>query len=138
MRLKLILFTFAIFSSLAFSQVKLVGEVKDSDTGENLESVNIFLPELQRGTVTDKNGSYSIGGLPEGSFSVQFSYVGYKSKIVLVLLKGKEVNLNVELTPSKLEIGEVVVLGNNINELEKVPYKVEKVESADMKMEGIL
>ena len=138
MRLKLFLFILTICYSITFSQVRLTGNVKDSDTGENLVSVNIFLPELQRGTVTDKSGNYSIADLPNGSFSVQFSYVGYKSKIVLVLLKGKEVDLNVELTPSKLEIGEVVVLGNNINELEKVPYKVEKVETADMKKEGMI
>jgi iron complex outermembrane recepter protein len=138
MRLKLIFLILLIFSSLAFSQVKLTGEVKDSETGEKLESVNIFLPELQLGTFTDKNGNYSIENLPNGSFSVQFSYVGYKSKILLVLLKGNELNLNVDLTPSKLEIGEVVVLGNNINELEKVPYKIEKVETADLKQDGMI
>ena len=138
MRLKLFLFILAICSSITFSQVKLTGVVKDSDTGETLESVNIFLPELQRGTITDKNGNYSIENLPEGPFSVQFSYVGYKSKIILVLLKGKEIVLNTQLTPSKLEIGEVVVLGNNINELEKVPYKVEKLETSDMRKEGLI
>jgi iron complex outermembrane receptor protein len=137
-RLKLILFIFIIYSSFAFSQVKLIGEVTDSETGEKLESANIFLPEFQLGTVTDKNGSYSIENLPEGSFSVQFSYVGYKSRIILTLLKGNEVELNVNLTPSNLEIGEVVVLGNNINELEKVPYKVEKLETSDMRKEGLI
>ena len=138
MKLKLILFTIMLYTSLALPQVKLTGNVTDSKTGEKLESVNIFLPELQRGSITDNNGNYSIEKLPEGSFSVQFSYVGYKSKIIPVLLKGNEIDLNVKLTPSNLEIGEVVVLGNNINELEKVPYRVEKVETDDMKNDGMI
>ena len=127
-----------LLPSVIFAQVKLNGSVSDSETGEKLESVNIYIPELQRGTVTDKNGDYSIENLPKGSFSIQFSYVGYKSKVVLEYLNKKEVQLNISLEPSKLEIGEVVVLGNNINELEKVPYKVEKVSTDDMKRDGVI
>ena len=78
-----------LLPSVIFAQVKLNGSVSDSETGEKLESVNIYIPELQRGTVTDKNGDYSIENLPKGSFSIQFSYVGYKSKVVLEYLNKK-------------------------------------------------
>ena len=133
-----ILFTLFLLPSFLVGQVKLSGSVSDNETGKKLESVNIFLPELQRGTVSDNNGNYSIENLPKGSFSIQFSYVGYKSKILTVYLSDNSVELNVSLTPSELEIGEVVVLGNNINELEKVPYKVEKVSTGEMKKDGMI
>ena len=134
----IVIFILLLLPSMIFAQIKLTGIVSDSQTSEKLESVNIYLPELQRGTVSDNNGFYSIENLPKGSFSIQFSYVGYKSKVVLEYLNESEVQLNISLEPSKLEIGEVVVLGNNINELEKVPYKVEKVSTDDMKRDGVI
>ncbi len=134
----IVVYWLLLLPSILFAQVKLSGNVNDSESGSKLESVNIFIPELQRGTVTDISGNYSIDNLPKGSFSVQFSYVGYKSKVVIIYFDKSEVVQNVKLEPSKLEIGEVVVLGNNINELEKVPYKVEKISTDDMKKDGMI
>lgn len=138
MKFKFLFLFLFVSPAILFAQTKLSGTVTDSETGEKLESVNIFLPELQLGAVTNSDGNYTIENLPQGSFSVQFSYVGYKSQIIPVYLSGNSVELNAALTPSKLEIGEVVVLGNNVNEIEKAPYKIEKVSTGDLKKDGMI
>jgi iron complex outermembrane receptor protein len=127
-----------VFSTSLSAQIKLSGVVVDKSNGNFLESANIYLPELQRGVVTKSDGYYEISGLPEGIFQVQFSYVGYKSRIVSVELSEKNIELNMKLEPSQIELGNVVVLGNSVDELEKVPFKVEAVSGNFVKHDGFI
>jgi len=120
------------------AQVTLSGNVTDQTNNNKLERVNVYIPQLQTGTVTDNQGHYEITNLPNGYFQVQFSFVGYKSIVMSVDLKTEGEVLNVSLQTSNIEIGEVVVLGNSVNELEKVPYKVEKVSTDEIKQDGFI
>jgi iron complex outermembrane receptor protein len=132
-----IIFTLLI-SAEGWPQVKLSGKITDQKSGETLISVNIYFPELQRGTITDASGYYEFTNLPGGYFQIQFSYVGYKSQVVPIELKKENVVLNVAMVPSEVEIGEVVVLGNLINEIEKAPYKIERVSTDEIRKDGFI
>ena len=127
-----------IFSTMLSAQVKLSGNVEDKESGNALTGVNIYFPELQTGTVTDNKGNYEINNLPEGYFSIQFSYVGYKSQVLSVNLKNSNATLNVQLETSNIEIGDVVIIGNSIDESEKAPFKVEKVSAGTIKSDGFI
>jgi iron complex outermembrane receptor protein len=120
------------------AQSTLMGKVTDVNSGEPLPAVDVFIPELQQGVVSDNDGNYSITGLPGGNFTVQFSYVGYKTELVNAAVHRGENELNVSLQPSRLEIGEVVVLGNSEISKEKTPYKVEVASAQDLKFNGMV
>ena len=124
--LKSIVFIF-LLTVPVMGQFKLSGKVIDRQTGGAIESVNVYFPELQKGTTTNEDGYYEFNDLAVGLFQLQFSYVGYKTQVVPVDIKAENVVMNVQIIPSEVEIGEVVVLGNLVNEVEKSPYKIEKM-----------
>jgi hypothetical protein len=73
---------------------------------ELLPGVNVYLAAQKVGTTTNNYGFYSIT-LPEGSYEVQYSYVGYQPVLKKVSLSGNEM-IDVELDPS-ITLKEVVV-----------------------------
>lgn len=42
-----------------------------------LPNVNVAIPALKRGTVTDIAGNFKFQKLPAGFYAVQFSHIGY-------------------------------------------------------------
>ena len=56
----------------------LEGQVRDNDR-QPLLGVNVFIPALQRGAVTDEAGRYVIPSLPAGTHTVEFRFVGFKT-----------------------------------------------------------
>ena len=72
--LTLILFV----SSLAFSQTKIKGKI--SDKTETLAFASVYIIELKKGTESDLNGKYSLENIPNGSYTINYSIVGYKSE----------------------------------------------------------
>ena len=86
--LKKILFFFIFFGSLsAFSQEKftLSGTISEAETGETLIGVNVIIPSLQTGTVTNQYGYYSIT-LPTGEYEVVYSSIGFAPQKIQISL----------------------------------------------------
>jgi hypothetical protein len=50
--LSLLMSVIFMLTSFSWAQLKLSGEVTNQKSGKTLESVNIYFPELQKGTVT--------------------------------------------------------------------------------------
>jgi len=88
-------------------RVSLSGNVKDEANGEALIGVTILIKELKIGASTNNYGYYSIS-LPKGTYTVEYSYVGYQTV-------SKSVNFNtltkldIELKTAATEMQEVVV-----------------------------
>ncbi|HLN19645.1 MAG TPA: TonB-dependent receptor [Bacteroidales bacterium] len=83
------------------------GYVRESVSAELLTGVNIYLPKLKTGTVTNTYGFYSITLTSTDSVEMIFSYVGY-STVSKKLKPAGNTELNIELQPSIL-LNEVTV-----------------------------
>jgi len=129
---------FFIFSASIFGQSELSGYVSSKNDSKKIANVNVLIPVLNLGTVTNSEGYYEFKNLPAGYYQVQFSYVGYKSVINNINLVDGGNKLNVELLPTNIEMGQVVVLGNSVNEIEKAPYKVERISVGDLNSNGFI
>lgn len=92
---------------LAQSKFTVSGTVKQRSSGESLIGVTVVIVERPNiGVTTNEYGFYSIS-LPQGNYTVRFSYVGYKQELVPVQLNA-DVKINAQLSDeSKLQ--EVVV-----------------------------
>ena len=92
--------------------VKVAGIVRDAETGETLIGATVTITDgsgnsTGKGCVTDLEGKYVLG-LPRKS-SIQVSYMGYK-QISMQIMKSRS-NLDFELKPNSVDMGDVVVTG---------------------------
>ncbi len=90
------------------------GMVIDAHTRETLPGANIVLMGRNTGTITDTDGTFLLENVPVGRYNVRASFVGYEPAIIpeLVVGSGKEVQLEIQLKPSRSELEELVVRPN--------------------------
>lgn len=100
-----------LFIQAAIAQVSISGTIKDTDSGETLIGANIVLKGTSIGTVSDINGNYTLKVSQQGDYSVDVSYVGYKSISKQVKVSTKNLILNFDLT-ADIEIDEVTVVAD--------------------------
>ena len=99
------------FSSLAFAQSgSLSGKISDSVTGEEIPGATVYIVELQKGDAADMDGNYTISSIPNGSYTLQVSFVGYKKKTVSVSVSGST-TLDVMLDEDIAGLEEIIVTG---------------------------
>ena len=84
------------------------GYIKDAANGEELIGAGVYIQEIKGGTSTNSYGYYSIT-LPEGTYHVSFTYVGYQSVSKTIDLR-KNTTFSIELSSATKELQEVVVL----------------------------
>ncbi|MEL6810998.1 MAG: TonB-dependent receptor [Bacteroidota bacterium] len=106
---KLLLSLFLLGITLASAQQKftLNGTLTETATGETLIGVNVIIPELQAGTITNEYGFYSIT-LPEGEYEVIYSSLGFAAKRQNISLT-QNITLNLSLETDTEQLDEVVI-----------------------------
>ena len=92
-----------------YSQEKFTisGTVIEESSGETLFGVNIIIPELQSGTVTNEYGFYSLT-LPRGEYEVIYSSIGFTSKKTKISLTANIKN-DIALSTDTESLDEVVI-----------------------------
>jgi hypothetical protein len=55
----------------------VTGLVTDQETGRPLEGVQVWIPELNRGQLTQANGRYFLINVPVGTYAVEARLIGY-------------------------------------------------------------
>lgn len=85
----------------------LKGSVKSSD-GEVLPYASVFVRNLGDGVPTNEDGRYEFK-LPPGMYDVLVQYLGYKSELVTIEIKGSWVVKDFVLTPQDFALAEVEV-----------------------------
>lgn len=110
---KLFLFIF-IFSSVGLNAQNgnIAGRVTDSQSGEFLPSANVLLVGTRFGAATDLQGAYRISNVPPGSYKLQVRYIGYADfETDITVVSGRTLEVMVKLTPSYVNLEDVVVEG---------------------------
>ncbi|APY07480.1 collagen-binding protein [Winogradskyella sp. J14-2] len=88
----------------------LSGTITDSESNETLIGVNVLIPEIQSGTMTNEYGFYSIT-LPKGTYNIQISYLGFKTISQTIELTN-DLSKNFQLTEAAESLDEVVITEN--------------------------
>lgn len=101
------------------TDASIIGHILDKTTGEHIPYINVYLKGTTIGTTTDASGHYFLKDLPEGSFTLEAKFIGYKTEQKQVtILKGKTIEVNFELEEDNISLNEVVVSANR-NETER-------------------
>ncbi len=86
---------------------QLSGVITD-DLNNPLPYATIYLQGSSTGTSSNIEGEY-VFNLPNGTHSVVFQYVGFETQIIEIEIEGDELIKNVTLSPSQVNLEEVVI-----------------------------
>ncbi|MFC0875697.1 TonB-dependent receptor domain-containing protein [Saccharicrinis sp. FJH2] len=117
-------FVWVLFIVSVVGQNTVSGTIYNSNDQSTIPGVNIFIPELSKGVISNDDGTFTLKNLPDGVFKVQFSFVGFKTVI-------KDMNTNtknlytIEMTPSVLQSEEVVVSSGSYSSQHENAIKIE-------------
>ncbi len=132
----LLLIFIGSFSNI-WAQYSLSGTVVDTKTQETLPGVNIYSPQLKKGTITDMNGHFAFDHIPLKEIVLQFSYIGYKPVTKKIIFKTKHQQIKVPMQEAVFEMDEVIV-STGANKLQKDNVmKVVHKSAAAMNRKGI-
>ncbi len=89
----------------------IAGKVTDETTGEVLIGANVYLQGTSLGGATDADGLYSISRVPEGTYTLVVSYVGYSEALIkqITVTAGERTTVNAALTPSGVGLNAVTI-----------------------------
>ncbi len=131
---KLLLLLLFLGSHLVFSQEKftLSGTIAEEESGETLSGVNVLIPEIQAGAITNEYGYYAIT-LPKGDYDVYYSSLGFSSIKITISLSQNLIN-NIELLTNTEELDEVIVKADSEKlNIRKPQMSVNTLTSATIK-----
>lgn len=98
--------------ALAPPQGILVGTLTDAESGAPVPSAQLRLRELGREELSHGDGSFHFERVPEGTYTLVVERIGYaRLQQTVEILDGQTVRVDLELTPSAIRIGGVVVTG---------------------------
>ena len=112
-------------------KVTLSGYMRDKGSGEDLIGATVFIRELKSGVAANIYGFYSVT-IPKGTYTVEFSYLGYITDTQRVNLQNN-ITISIELgaQSTNLETVEIVAEAENKN-VEEV-----RMSTVSLKMESI-
>ncbi|MBK5191660.1 MAG: TonB-dependent receptor [Flavobacteriaceae bacterium] len=95
-------------SVTTYSQNSIEGSILNSETNEPVIAATVYLPKLERGTMTSADGKFHLNNIPKGNFQLVISSLGFTTQTV-------EVNtsltkpLVIQLQTSAIEMEAVIV-----------------------------
>lgn len=115
-----------------FAQNKISGTISDQG-GEALVGATIYIPDLNKGTVSNSEGRFELANLPNGKLRIQFSYLGYTNRIETVHFQNSDIELNIVLNETAIEAEEIVVSSgyNSTQHENAVKIDILKLNSAE-------
>ena len=129
---KILLFVACLlFGIISYSQNEIKGKIKDANTGLPIAGSSVYIPDLKTGAISNADGAYAIKDIPDGTYLIEVSYVGYGSQTIEVDVK-KTAVADFALKPSTKEMKEIVITGvSSATERESNPIPVSIVSQKD-------
>lgn len=118
------------------AQSALSGKITETEGDSPVYMAAIYIPDLQRGCLSDSTGHYSLTKIPNGTYKVQYSYLGYQTEIRSIVFDGSTREMNVEMQPSVVETHEIVVTAGYASHQDENPIKVDQLSSRELQRAG--
>ena len=108
----LALLALVVGAAPALAQGTVQGMVTDQATMRPLNSVQVFISELNLGTLSDTRGQFQINGVPVGEHTIQAQLIGYATVSQTInVTAGGTVTVNFDLRSQAIDLEEIVVTG---------------------------
>jgi hypothetical protein len=112
------------------------GKINDATTGEGLIGANILIQGTTKGAITDLDGFFVINTIADGIYNLIVSYVSYDQQIIRAeIKKGNAAEINVNLQPSSVTLGEVKVTASRRSDTEM--SMISSIRNGSLLLNGI-
>lgn len=120
------------------SNFTVSGKISDSNSGESLPFVTVYVKGTQIGSISNVDGFFSVLNVPSDTSTLIFSYIGYRNLELLLNPKMSVSGMKVEMYSGATELDEVVVTGDResvmqvneqISTIKLTPAKLNKLPS---------
>ena len=123
-----------MISGALFGQGTISGSVSDAD-GNALPGANVVVEGTTLGAAATLSGGYSIN-VPDGSYTVTASVVGYKSSSATVRVSGSNASANFTLESASVALGGVEVLAERVDNTSAIPFNEYTKAEIDFRLGG--
>jgi hypothetical protein len=117
-----------------FAQTGAVnGFVRDASNGEPLSYANVYVDKTELGAPASDKGYFYIGRIPAGRYDIAASFVGYATgKRTVTLRPGQTLNVDFELSPGTIAVGEVNVTAERARFEREVEVSAVRLETKQL------
>ncbi|CAM1370421.1 CarboxypepD_reg-like domain-containing protein [Tenacibaculum sediminilitoris] len=104
---KRLVFLFVFVSSISFSQILIKGNIL-SETNKPLVGASVYFNNTTIGTITNSKGEFELK-IKEGNYTLIISFLGYKTKQLLITPQNNDVNIHIKLKEDSSILNEIVI-----------------------------
>lgn len=131
-------YMFALLLSVTMLFAQNITGTVSGDDGSALVGANVSVEGTDVGSASNTDGSFSISGLSDGTYTITASYIGYQDASAVVTISGGQASsANLTLEKSNLLLDQVVVSASFKKELVvDSPASVEVFDGAELEARG--
>jgi hypothetical protein len=108
--LNLLIF-FVAFTVTVYPQTYTVsGKVIDKTNSKPLQNANVYINNSSKGSITDAQGQYTIGGLRPGKYELVVSYIGFQTLATTIEITNENDEVNFWLDKKEQVLRDVLVV----------------------------
>lgn len=130
------LFIILFTTSIGFSQSGTIkGTVKDKNNNDPIIGATIVLKGIEKGTITDFDGNYSIEGVKPGVYNIEVSYIGYEtaSEFEIEIQGIRPTLLDFKLQESINQLTEVEIKASAFRKVSESPVSLRTIGVSEIR-----
>jgi len=105
----ILLTSFLLLSTVSYGQT-ISGKITTKN-GDDIPYANVYLKKTKTGTSTDESGFYELVNIPESSYTLIISSIGFKTKSIKInIISDKKITRNITLLEDS-SLDEIVISG---------------------------
>ena len=132
----LFLILFILLSYSVNSQNTLIGTISSN---KGFLQADVYISKLEKGTITDFDGNYKLTNIPDGTFTIVYSSLGFSTVSKTITFRNQQViSQNIEMFETAVEMEEVII-STPFHRLQRENVmKVERISAQDIVNSGAL
>lgn len=132
-----LLYIFFLSTVILFGQTGHINGIVTTTNGLPVEFVNVSIENTSTGAITNKDGYYKINTIQSGTYTLQFTYLGFETETRLVEVKSGHQEINIILKESSKELDEVIIAGTTeTQQVRESPIKADVINTKLVQQES--